>query len=74
MPTDIRALKKDGDQYYPQTHAKAIVGLDDEVQDIVNSEVFDGIRIASANGTVFIWTVSDDGQVIVTQEEPEEES
>lgn len=74
MPTDIRALKKDGDQYYPQTHAQAIVGLDDEVQNIVNSEVFDGIRLASPDGTVFVWTVSDDGQVIVTQEEPEEES
>lgn len=74
MPTDIRALKKDGDQYYPQTHAQAIVGLDEGVQNIVNSEVFDGIRFASPDGTVFIWTVSDDGQVIVTQEEPEEES
>ncbi|EHQ5231669.1 hypothetical protein [Listeria monocytogenes] len=67
--TQIRQLNADSIPYYPLTHYQAVSGLQDFLDTYLNNQVYDSIRIASANGTVFIWTVSDDGKLVITEDQ-----
>ncbi|EAC5831940.1 hypothetical protein A2G24_00965 [Listeria monocytogenes] len=67
--TQIRQLNADGIPYYPLTHYQAVSGLQDFLDTYLNSQVYDSISLSSKDGTVFILTVSNDGKLIITEDE-----
>ena len=41
MSTEIRKLKKEGVQFYPQTHPQAVIGLVDELDNKLTKGEYD---------------------------------
>lgn len=71
--TEIRVLKNNGDIYYPQTHAQAVMNLNETITKEMNQTVFDYIRIASPNETVFSLSVTNDGLLNIIEDVSEQE-
>ncbi len=67
--TQIRQLNADSIPYYPLTHYQAVSGLQDFLDTYLNSQVYDSISLSSEDGTVFILTVSNDGKLVITEDE-----
>ncbi|EDN8811017.1 hypothetical protein GJW58_12295 [Listeria monocytogenes] len=67
--TQIRQLNADSIPYYPLTHYQAVSGLQDFLDTYLNNQVYDSISLSSEDGTVFILTVSNDGKLVITEDE-----
>ncbi|MGP0696622.1 hypothetical protein [Listeria monocytogenes] len=67
--TQIRQLNADSIPYYPLTHYQAVSGLQDFLDTYLNSQVYDSISLSSEDGTVFILTVSNDGKLVITEDQ-----
>ncbi|EHD4920010.1 hypothetical protein JQ662_000252 [Listeria monocytogenes] len=67
--TQIRQLNADSIPYYPLTHYQAVSGLQDFLDTYLNNQVYDSISLSSEDGTVFILTVSNDGKLVITEDQ-----
>ncbi|HAA4891957.1 TPA_asm: hypothetical protein GEV19_02840 [Listeria monocytogenes] len=67
--TLIRQLKDAGIPYYPVAHIEWVSGLQDFLDTYLNSQVYDSISLSSEDGTVFILTVSNDGKLVITEDD-----
>lgn len=67
--TLIRQLDADGIPYYPVAHVEWVSGLQDFLDTYLNNQVYDSISLSSEDGTVFILTVSNDGKLVITEDQ-----
>ena len=59
----IREVDENGDEYFPQTHAEAVIDLDDKIEEAIKNGIPESIILRSPQGQRFMLTVDEEGKL-----------